>query len=200
MQEIGVVKFVQIQRSPLKQGENPNRYYDPAGLMRVDGLKLTDAGALGMNGDGMAIVDIHHKGHPETRHKDGNGISFGLTANYAIMREKFGDHITDGIAGENIIIESQRTLSPDDMGRQVALSDQSSGQTFLFTLTRVVKPCKEYSSFCMGSSLSGDALKETLQFLDNGRRGYFLRLKDPQQHPTIGEGCRVFLGDRDAAG
>ncbi len=46
-QPIGRIKLVQVQRSSLKAGERPNRYYDPAPLLPVDGLLLSPSGVVG---------------------------------------------------------------------------------------------------------------------------------------------------------
>ena len=45
MREIGLIKLVQIQRSSLKQGQRPQRYYDPTPLLVVERLLLAAPGS-----------------------------------------------------------------------------------------------------------------------------------------------------------
>ncbi len=54
MREIGLIKLVQVQRSSLKQGQRPQRYYDPAPLL------LSPPGVCAVSADGESIIDIHH--------------------------------------------------------------------------------------------------------------------------------------------
>src|ERR1700694_4918441 len=104
---LGRIVRLQIQRSKLKRGEKPNRYYDPAPLLAVDELTLTPHGALVRLAGGGTLVDIHHAAHPDTRHLDRtNDLSVGFTPHYAAMRERFGAHLVDGCAGENILVET----------------------------------------------------------------------------------------------
>src|SRR4051812_40755371 len=117
MQEIGLIKLVQLQRSSLKQGQRPQRYYDPAPLLVVDRLLLAPPGISAVSVNGEPIIDIHHADHPETKNSQGkNGISFGFTSHYRAMRECYGAHLPDGCAGENILIESDRVWSLDKLG------------------------------------------------------------------------------------
>src|SRR6266853_1397103 len=107
MHNVGRIVRLQIQRSSLKTGEKPNRTYDPAPLLAVDRLALGPDGALGAGSDGSWVVDVHHRAHPRTKNEDGaHGVSIGFTSHYALMRERFGDRVTLGCAGENIIVET----------------------------------------------------------------------------------------------
>ena len=52
------------------------------------------------------MLDIHHDiNHPDKAYDDDDLVSIGFTSHYKAMRERFGAHIEDGTAGENIIIE-----------------------------------------------------------------------------------------------
>ena len=42
---LGKIVRLQIQRSPLKTGEKPNRVYDPSPILAVNELTLTPLGA-----------------------------------------------------------------------------------------------------------------------------------------------------------
>jgi hypothetical protein len=84
MREIGRVRLVQIQTSPLKVGRRPNAYYDPSPLLVVDTLLLTPHGAIGVTAEGNHITDVHHAHHPATRNHHGkNDLSVGFTNHYA---------------------------------------------------------------------------------------------------------------------
>src|SRR5690349_18726061 len=117
MREIGRIKQIQIQRASLKQGQRPHRYYDPAPLLVVERLRLAPGGVSAASAQGEPIVDIHNASHPETKHRQSlNGISIGFTSHYRAMRERYGAHLADGIAGENILVESDRMWSLDELG------------------------------------------------------------------------------------
>src|SRR5712692_5078569 len=107
MRELGRIVRLQIQRSSLKTGEKPQRVYDPSPLLSVDCLAVGPDGVLGHGGGGAWLVDVHHRAHPETKNEDGaHGVSLGFTSHYGAMHDRFGDRITIGCAGENIIVET----------------------------------------------------------------------------------------------
>ncbi len=175
--EIGRVQFVQVQRDRLKIGQKPDRYYDPAALMVVEALRLTPDGVIGLTASGVQIVDVHHAAHPHTRHRPGiNGMSLGFTAHYREMRARFGDHLVDGIAGENVIIAVEEHLSPEMLSGRLAMRSAQTGQLFHLTGVLPIPPCSEFSHFAAGGPLPPEALKDVLQFLDDGRRGFYALL------------------------
>ena len=121
MTEVGRIAFVQVQRSSLKKGERPNRYYDPAPLLTVPAMLLTPRGVVGI-ADGRKIIDVHHADHPQSKNKNfENCISIGFTSHYRAMQKKFGAHVYDGCAGENIIIEVERQMTIDDLGDSLTI-------------------------------------------------------------------------------
>ncbi|HJZ46707.1 MAG TPA: hypothetical protein VKE41_06060, partial [Roseiflexaceae bacterium] len=78
MREIGSIKQVQIQRSSLKQGQRPQRYYDPAPLLAVERLRLAPDGVVGLGPAGEQLIDVHHASHPDSKNRQGmNAISIG---------------------------------------------------------------------------------------------------------------------------
>src|SRR5881409_3176787 len=112
MRDVGEIVRLQIQRSSLKTGEKPNRRYDPAPLLAVERLAVRPDGVLGQSNGGAWLVDVHHRSHPQTKNEDGlHGVSLGFTSHYAAMRERFGDRLTLGCAGENIVVETQRRIA-----------------------------------------------------------------------------------------
>src|SRR5438034_316971 len=122
MRDLGRIVRLQIQRASLKTGEKPTRVYDPTPLLAVDRLALGPDGALGEGSDGSWLVDVHHRAHPRTKNEDGaHGVSLGFTSHYALMRDRFGERITLGCAGENIIVETERRMVFADLEHGVAL-------------------------------------------------------------------------------
>jgi hypothetical protein len=195
MREIGLIKHVQLQRSSLKQGQRPQRYYDPAPLLLVERLRLAPGGVSAVGADDEPIIDIHHAGHPETKQRQGlNGISIGFTSHYRAMRARYGAHLNDGCAGENILIQSDHIWSIDDLGPALVIG-RADGQMVALDGLIVAAPCVEFSRFAHISAdpLTADQLRTTLQFLDGGMRGFYARLADGQADTDICAGDRVFV-------
>jgi hypothetical protein len=193
MREIGAIKQTQIQLSSLKQGQRPHRYYDPAPLLVVERMRLTAGGALGLEGDQQRI-DVHHADHPDSKHRQGvNGLSIGFTNHYHAMRDHFGAHLTDGCAGENILIETDQLWTLEALGEALVIECRDGRRIALDGLV-VAAPCVEFSRFANLSAdpLSSDELRATLQFLDGGMRGFYLRLAEGQEDAEIRAGNRVF--------
>lgn len=187
------IKFVQVQRSALKIGEKPNRIFDPTPITQVEYLKVSNDGVVGVTAAGEEMVDVHHRRHNESRFGGRNGISIGFTAYYHMMREKFGDHLYDGIAGENVIIEAEEPFTVDDIGRRVALENPQNGARIICSIEGVAAPCNEFSQFCAQQTLHGADLKAVLEFLNSGRRGFFLSILQAAAYPTIRAGDRIVL-------
>lgn len=187
MQKIGTVAFVQIQRYSMKQMVNDDLRYDTSPLQQVETLWLTGKGILGVT-DQTTIVDVHSEYHPESKYRGDNKISLGFLTNYRVLRERFGDHMVDGIAGENILINVETPISADILRKKWILSLANSTQVALQDVISA-PPCREFSIFCAQQTIGGAELKETLQFLGNGRRGYYAALAQPDLT------CYVQAGD-----
>ena len=195
LHEIGQIKQVQVQRASLKAGERPYRYYDPAPLLVVDGLLLSPGGVVGLSAGGEQVIDVHHADHPTSKNVRGvNGISIGFTSHYQAMRERYGPHLTDGIAGENILVGTDRTLLLADLGARLAIQTAAGALLYLAELL-VAAPCVEFSQFAarQGEQLPPEALKETLQFLHDGRRGFYATLTGEPDRAIVRAGDRVFV-------
>ncbi len=192
MHFIGRVKQVQIQRSSLKVGERPQQCYDPSPLLVVSRLLLTKRGPIGITSDGERIIDVHHADHPASRYRGENGISLGFTTHYQSMRTRFGPHLQDGIAGESILIEDDgREFRLDELAEGVAIK-VASDQLVLLAEIEVAAPCTPFSQFAAGDTLSKQGLKETLQFLHYGRRGFYATLAHKQQEAEVQAGYSVY--------
>lgn len=175
MTPFGKVVRLQVQAAPLKSGERPNRVYATAPITQVHELLLTPAGSVGVDTSGTRILDVHNSAHPSTRYGGDNSLSFGLTSHYARMRERFGPHMTDGCAGENILVETNAPLRLPELGARVGLRGAKSGEILEFSTVRVALPCVEFSKFAVRNQGATPAeLKPVLQFLDEGTRGFYV--------------------------
>lgn len=175
MRQIGQIKQVQIQRTGLKRGERLARYYDPSPILVTERLLLTPEGVIGVMATGEQIVDVHHVAHPNTGNAGMNGVSVGFTSHYRAMQERFGAHMTDGCAGENILVETVEEFELESLGQQVAIQSQESGALAYLEHLKVAAPCVEFSHFALREPMPAPAktVRETLIFLDHGRRGFY---------------------------
>ena len=121
LREIGTIVRLQIQRSSLKVGLRPYRVYDPSPLLNVEQLSVSPDGAIALLPEGRTMIDVHHRRHPDSQNAGDNGVSIGFTSNYARMRERYGEHIADGYAGENILIETAESFTQSDLERGMAI-------------------------------------------------------------------------------
>ena len=188
MRTIGTITRLQIQRSSLKTGEKPNRVYDPTPLLPVPRLTVTPDGVLGAGTDGGWIVDVHHRAHPETKNEDGlHGVSVGFTSHYAAMRDRFGERIVVGCAGENVIVAADRMFTYDDLAGGVAIVATDGPERVRLKVLQVAHPCRPFTGWASGGRVEAEVLKSHLQFLDGGTRGFY----------CVGEGSgTVQVGDQ----
>ncbi|MDQ3547262.1 MAG: hypothetical protein M3439_00445 [Chloroflexota bacterium] len=187
--EIGRICRLQIQTNGLKVGPAGGRYYDPAPLREVPWLDLDIDGVMAIVDD-MPTIDVHNVIHPATKNRSGiNAVSVGFTSHYRQVRQQYGDHLVDGIAGENILVETDRMVTLDqitngllilgDDGRQIELRDIS-----------VAHPCVEFGRFALGDrAVPALAVSDALRVLDGGLRGYYAAVVSLQP-------LRVKRGDR----
>ncbi len=199
MHEIGRIKLVQIQRSPLKVGGSRNAYYDPSPLLVVDTLHLTSKGAIGVTARGDHIIDIHHVDHSSSRNRRGaNGLSVGFSSHYAAMRARFGHHLIDGCAGENILVETDSPFRLSDLEGGLAIQNPDTGQFLYLTQLKVAAPCVEFTQYAAnhGMALPAEQLRAALQFLHDGRRGFYARLAKDQDSGSVRANDRVFIIER----
>lgn len=192
MRAIGTVTRLQIQRSSLKTGEKPTRVYDPAPLLAVPRLAISPAGVLGggPGADGGWLVDVHHQAHPDTKNEDGlHGVSVGFTSHYAAMRDRFGERIVIGCAGENVIVETDGMVTYDDVAAGIALVGADGAERVRLRVLEVAHPCRPFTGWALGGRgrVESEVLKSHLQFLDDGMRGFY----------CVGEGTgTVEVGDQ----
>jgi hypothetical protein len=193
--ELGKVKLVQLQPSGLIIETPTGYFYNASRRVEVDRLLITSKGIEATTPDGEHVLDIHHLDHPDKAYDDDDLVCIGFTSHYEAMRSRFGEHMVDGIAGENIIIEHDKEVWTEDLGQQIGIENIETGQMTLLDLVCFAAPCDEFSHFAAQSQdkrLPAAELKATLQFLNNGRRGFLLVLRDGQEAATVQPGDRVF--------
>jgi MOSC domain-containing protein YiiM len=184
VEQIGRVVRLQVQRASLKVGPREARAYDPAPLLAVPTLRLGPDGVVGLPDAGQPIVDVHNRQHPTSKHNAVNGVSVGFTTHYLAMRERFGPHLADGIAGENVVVETERDFRSDDLRGTLVI-----GQARLSAIV-AAEPCEPFSRFALAGQADGPAdprIADALRFLRHGTRGYYatvaaeavVRLGDP---------------------
>ena len=97
------------------------------------------------------MLDIHHINHPDKEYDDDDLVCIGFTSHYAAMRERFGEHMEDGTAGENIIIEYDQEVWMDDLGQQIAIENAETGEKTFLDVLSFAAPCEEFSHFVANS-------------------------------------------------
>ena len=81
------------------------------------------------------------------------------------------------------------------LAQQIAIENAETGQKIFLDVLSFAAPCEEFSHFVANSQhekLPAAELKSTLQFLNNGRRGFLLVLSNDQETATVQAGDRVF--------
>jgi hypothetical protein len=190
---IGTVVRLQVQESSLKVGVKPRRY-DPAPLQSVPAISLSAAGVVGLAENGESIVDVHHREHLSSKNRSGeNGVSLGFTGHYREMRQRFGQHLRDGIAGENILIEVDRQFQVEDLANGVVVEGADERPLELRPVI-VAAPCVEFSRYALkfpDGARPDATVTEALRFLDAGMRGFYATYGG--EPAVVKLGARVFL-------
>ncbi len=196
---LGIITRLQLQTQPLKTGIRPEKTYGLAHLVSVDALQLSPLG-FSAELDGAVVLDVHHANHAFSRYRadDHNAISFNISSNYARMRARFGERIRVGCAAENILIECDQDLQADAFARGIRIQTRE-GATILLHNVRSAPPCAPFTRWAL--DLSGDNAtepvptklqKESLQFLDNGTRGFYCEYSGETQIIRVGD--QIALG------
>ena len=196
MREIGPIVRLQVQTASLKVGEAPRRRYDPGPLLPVPALALDPDGAVGLIPGGEPVVDVHNRRHPSARQSHGvNALSIGFTSHYDRMREHFGDAVADGVAGENIIVASDRLWTAEELAAGLEV-ETATGECVRLERIVVAAPCVEFTRWAL--RYPEDArpdlrVTEGVRFLGDGLRGFYAAYDG--ESVTIALGDRVFVSE-----
>ncbi len=196
LRELGHVKLTQVQPAGLIIETSSGSTYDASRRVEVSRLLITPQGIEATTPDGERVLDIHHTAHPQTRYLGDDDVSIGFTSHYGAMRSRFGEHLLDGIAGENIIVECEDEIWLEDLGQQIAIVNPDTRRKTLLDVKSFAAPCEEFCHFAARSQherLPSDKLKATLQFMGNGRRGFLFVLSDGQVSAEVQPGDRVVV-------
>lgn len=189
---LGTIVRLQVQTSSLKCGERPRSWYNPEFIRPVPTLRLDDGGVTGL--DGEDIADVHHRDHPRSKWRGENGVSVGFTGHYARMRNRFGPHLADGIAGENILVNADREFAEEEVTGGIVIVG-TLGPIDLAAVQHA-PPCVEFSKFCAGYAFDQRAdtvIADSLQYLNLGMRGFYATLAEGSPSPvTIALGDTVY--------
>lgn len=171
---LGRIVRLQVQVDKIKSGEGINQRYTPEENLRsVIALRLDPGGVTGITESGETLPDVHHRDHPNSRFRGENGVSLLFTAHYGKMRERFGDHLIDGIAGESVLVDHDDTVSLEDLSSGIVVGE---GEAAIEIKTwEVARPCAPFSKFALQfpeGQKPDRRVTEALQILDNGMRGF----------------------------
>lgn len=197
---LGYVKLTQLQPTGLIINTPSGEFYDPARRVVVDSLQISPLGIEAITPNGEHVLDIHHIDHPDKKYDNDDLVCIGFSSHYAAMRARFGEHMVDGVAGENIIIQAEKEIWPEELGQRIGFESSETGDITFLDVVKFAAPCEEFSHFAAQSQhkrLPAAELKATLQFLGNGRRGYLLVLSDGQEPVIVQPQDRVFVIDTD---
>lgn len=189
MRVIGEIVRMQVQLEPLKVGEAPRRRYEPAPITPVPALDLRPEGVEGVTEAGERLLDVHNARHPRSRNRGAeNGLSIGFTSHYARMRERFGEHLTNGIAGESLLVETDETFADADLPGELAI-ETPDGQRVPLVRVIVAAPCVEFSRWCLRfpeEARPDLTVTAALQFLNDGLRGWYASYDGPPVRLPLG--------------
>ena len=175
---VGTVRRLQVQRSRLKPGPKGQRSYDPSPLLEVDEVQVDPRGLTAPDG----ALDVHHADHPDSRNvRLVNGLSVLPLAHYQLLRDRFGPHVVDGSAGESLLLDTDGPLEEGDLAGTLLLDtvgpDGVPGEPLTLTGGQAAPPCIEFSRWVLGrapGSPVDDAVQQAMDFLQDGRRGFYL--------------------------
>lgn len=189
---LGTIARLQVQRAPLKQRGPAGRVYDPRHLVEVGAIHLDTRGAVGLRDDGPDVVDVHNLDHPSSRDARGDrGVSLMSDAEYRWLRARYGEHLTDGIAGETVTLSGGPSLRGRDLGAGVLIG--TADGWLALTRVRPATPCVEFTRHVLRRPAGGavdDTVRATLEVLDHGMRGF---VAGAAGDAVVSVGDRVFL-------
>jgi hypothetical protein len=171
-----------VQLEPLKVGEAPRRRYEPAPITAVPALELRPEGVEGLTETDERLLDVHNQRHPRSRNRGAeNGVSIGFTSHYRRMRERFGAHLADGVAGESLLVETDEVFAAADLPGELII-ETPDGRRAPLVRVIVAAPCVEFSRWCLrfpDEARPDLRVTEAVQFLNDGLRGWYASYDGP---------------------
>ena len=194
MRLLGNIVRLQYQRDHLKVQDGKYKRYDPSNIIAVEALRFTTDGVEAGPVD-APIIDVHHRAHERSRNRGDNGVSIGFTGHYELMRQRFGERLSLGIAGENIIIDNPNRILEHELAPGIVIETES-GAALIDDIV-VAAPCVEFSRYALDypkDERPDRTVSETVAFLNDGLRGYYAGVA---QSFTLHLGDRVFIRDSE---
>jgi hypothetical protein len=108
------------------------------------------------------------------------------------MRERFGQRVEVGSAGENVIVTRPGRITLNDLVGGVAVVTARGEELLRLAVLDVAHPCKPFTGWASGGMVESDVLKAHLQFLEGGTRGF---LCSTERSAVISVGDTVALLD-----
>ena len=197
MRELGRIVRLQVQQDSIKTGVKPFQTYTPIpNLKSVQSLNLNADGVEGVDEHGDTLPDIHNATHPNSKFRDDNAVSIGFTGHYEKIRDRFGDHMTTGIAGENITVEFEGQVSLDMIENGIVICGKNDDIKIAPWV--ILNPCNPFTKFCLqipGETKPDRTVTEALQFLMHGMRGFSAVYDDDMPRAEIRLGDVVYAVD-----
>ena len=190
---VGKIVRLQVQAESLKVGAASRRRYDPAPLRSVPALLLEPDGVVGRTAWGEDVLDVHHRDHPASKNRGGNGVSVLFTGHYAAMRERFGPHLADGIAGENVLVACHQLVGEEDLAAGLIV-ETAAGRRVPLTQVVVAAPCVEFARHALrfpDEARPDRTVTDAVAFLADGMRGYYAAYDGPPVAIEVGD--RVYV-------
>jgi hypothetical protein len=171
---LGPILRLQIKRSRLTKEDGAGEFFDPSPLLETDAYRLTPDGAMGRAAEGW-LLDRHHQAHPENPLPNPKrALSIGFSAHYQAMEERFGT-APIGIAGENLIVDSDRAVTLDMITGGIEI--ETGDGTVVLVDPEVAEPCVPFTRFMMQQpNATLDELRPDREFLRRGMRGFVVGL------------------------
>ena len=137
-------------------------------------LDVGPRGVVGVTTTGP-VLDVHHADHPDSRNvRLVNGLSLLTRGHYDRLRQAYGPHLVDGVAGESLLLDAVRPWSARDL--QGALELETEDGWLLLGEVVPAPPCVEFSRFCLDdltADAGGEPVQTALEQLDRGARGFY---------------------------
>ena len=186
---LGTIALLQVHRSAVKA----NARYDPSPLLSVEKASFDAGGMIGWDGS-QWVMDNHHREYPGNQGGWRRALSVGFTAHYAAMEDRFGGTVFTGIAGENVIIAVDEVVTLDDLGSGIELHS-GDGRALVLEEPLVAAPCREFTSclLALPERAERDEIRDHLDFLDDGMRGYVFGSQHLDEPVVISVGAEVFV-------